>query len=73
MTPLRSRMLEELQLRNLSGRTADTYVAAVERFAQHFHPSPLRLGAEQVREYLLHLVWDHQAKPNTVQIVIPIP
>lgn len=68
MTPLRSRMLEELQLRNLSGRTADTYVAAVERFAQHFHQSPLRLGAEQVREYLLHLVQDQQAKPSTVLV-----
>jgi hypothetical protein len=68
MTPLRSRMLEELQLRNLSGRTADTYVAAVERFAQHFHQSPLKLGTEQVREYLLHLVRDHQAKPSTVLV-----
>jgi hypothetical protein len=33
MTPLHSRMLEELQVRNLSRHTAHTYVAAVERFA----------------------------------------
>jgi len=35
MIPLRQRMLEELQLRNLSEATSRTYVQAVARFAQH--------------------------------------
>ena len=43
MTPLRKRMMEELQLRNLSPVTADTYLRAVERFARHYNLSPEKL------------------------------
>ena len=35
MSPLRKRMLEEMQLRNLSEATIDSYVKAVWRFARH--------------------------------------
>ena len=68
MTPLRKRMMEELQLRNLSPITADTYISAVERFARHFNQSPARLGSEQVRQYLLHLMQDRQVGPNTLRV-----
>jgi integrase/recombinase XerD len=68
MTPLRSRMLEELQLRNMSEVTARTYIASVERYARYFNKSPLKLGAEHVREYLLHLIHDNNAKASTVQV-----
>ena len=49
MTPLRKRMMEELQLRNLSPITADTYLHVVERFARHFDQSPAKLGLDVVR------------------------
>jgi integrase/recombinase XerD len=68
MTPLRSRMLEELQLRNLSKITTHTYVASVERYARYFNKSPQELGAEHVRKYLLHLIHDNKAKPSTVLV-----
>lgn len=68
MTPLRKRMLEELQLRNLSTLTADVYVAAVERFAKHFHASPERLGPEQIRQYLLYLLNERKVSANTLQV-----
>ncbi len=68
MTPLRKRMLDELQLRNLSEATIETYLKAVERFARHFGISPERLGPEQVREYLLHLRNDKQDKWSTLQV-----
>ena len=58
MTPLRQRMLEELQLRNLSETTIHTYLRLVERFAKHFGASPAQLGPDHVRRYLLHLLND---------------
>jgi Phage integrase, N-terminal SAM-like domain len=68
MTPLRSRMLEELQLRNLSEQTAHTYVTSVERYAHYFGKSPQKLGPGHVSEYLLHLIRDNKAVPNTVLV-----
>lgn len=68
MTPLRQRMLDELRLRNYADNTALRYLDAVTSFARRFHKSPDRMGREQIREYLLHLVKDRNSAPNTVQI-----
>jgi integrase/recombinase XerD len=56
MTPLRQRLIHDLQLRNYSPRTVSCYVAAVAAFAKHFGRSPEHLGAEHVRLYQLHLL-----------------
>jgi site-specific recombinase XerD len=61
-------MIDELRLRNYADNTVERYLNAVKNFARHFHKSPDRLGREQIREYLLHLVKDRNAAPNTVQI-----
>jgi integrase/recombinase XerD len=66
MTPLRKRMLDELQLRNLSANTVDRYTSAVQQFARYFGKSPEKLGPEHVREYLLHLMREKKAAVNTV-------
>ncbi len=49
MTPLRQRMLEELQRRNYSSKTIRLYLRHVAEFAKHFHRSPDQLGAEDIR------------------------
>ena len=56
MTPLRRRMIDDMQLRNLAPRTIKAYVSRVGTFARHFGRSPEALGPDDVRAYLLHLV-----------------
>jgi integrase/recombinase XerD len=68
MTPLRKRMVEQLQLRNLSKATEETYLKCVERYALFFDRSPERLGPEHVREYLLHLKNDRKVQTNTILV-----
>jgi len=48
-------MLEELQRRNYSHRTAKLYLRIVRDFAQYFHRSPDKLGPEQIRQYQAYL------------------
>ena len=68
MTPLRKRMMEELQLRNYADFTIERYLDAVRGFAKFTGKSPDQLGPEQIREYLLYLVKDRKASPSTVQV-----
>jgi integrase/recombinase XerD len=68
MTPLRKRITEELQLRNLSPVTAAVYLKAIERFARYFHKSPDHFGPEHVRDWLLHLINDRNVRAATVQV-----
>jgi integrase/recombinase XerD len=55
MTPLRQRMIEDLQLRGLSARTQEMYVRAVRQLAEHYHKSPDCITEEELRDYFLYL------------------
>ena len=67
MTRLRKMMLDELQLRNYAQNTVRAYVRIVERFAEHFGRSPVRLGPSHIREYQVHLFRDLHLAPSTVE------
>ena len=56
MSPLRQRMIEDLQIRNLSPATQRSYVHHVAKFSRYFGRSPDELGLEEVRIYQVHLV-----------------
>lgn len=56
MTALRRRMIEDMQIRNLSPKTIACYVTQVACFARHFERSPAKLGPDDVRAYQLHLL-----------------
>jgi len=55
MTALRTRMLEDLRIRNYAAKTQRVYVQSVAGFARHFGRSPDVLGPEEIRAYLMHL------------------
>ena len=66
MTRLRQMMLEELQCRNYSQSTVESYLHAVEDFARYFGQSPDQLNQEHIRQYHLHLVHDRKFAVNTI-------
>jgi hypothetical protein len=55
MSPLRRRMIEDMQIRNLTANTQRVYVAHLVRFACYFRKSPDLLGPAEIRTYLIHL------------------
>ena len=70
MTPLRHRMMQDLQLRGYSDRTVEAYVRAVAQLAQFYHALPDQLTEEQVRQYLLHLSTVQQVARGTHTIAL---
>ncbi|MBA3440428.1 MAG: tyrosine-type recombinase/integrase [Pyrinomonadaceae bacterium] len=60
MTPLRQRMIEDMQIRNLSPKTQRNYLDQVAKFAQFFGKSPSLLGPEEIRTYQVYLVQEKQ-------------
>lgn len=67
MTPLRRRMTQDMQLRNLAPNTQQSYVENVARFAGYVNRSPNLLGPEQIRSYLL----DHALSASSARAASP--
>jgi integrase/recombinase XerD len=55
MGTLRLRMLEDLRLKGFQEHTRRSYIGCVQRFCDHYRVSPLKLGEQEVRDYLLYL------------------
>jgi site-specific recombinase XerD len=70
MTSLRKRMLEDMQVRNLSPHTQDSYVQQVSRFARHFGRSPEDLGPEEIRTYQIYLTNEKQLATGSIVIAV---
>ena len=56
MTPLRRKMIRELQLHRKSPRTIQAYVNAVAQLARHYGRSPEGISLEEVRGFLHYLI-----------------
>lgn len=54
MTPVRKRMIEDLQLKGMGERTQQMYVRAVRQLSEHYNKSPDRITEEELRDYFLY-------------------
>ena len=66
MTPLRQRMIQDMQLRNLHPHTQANYVHHVRGFAGYFGKSPEVLDLEAIRQYQLYLLNERKLSPETI-------
>jgi integrase/recombinase XerD len=68
MTTLRRRMTEDMQVRNLSPHTQDSYVQQVSLFARHFSKSPEIVGPEEIRSYQVYITNEKKLAPSSILI-----
>jgi integrase/recombinase XerD len=70
MSPLRRRLIEDMQIRNLSGHTQRAYVEQVVRFGRYFRRSPEHLGPAEIRTYLLHLTQERHLAASSIIVTV---
>ena len=70
MTPLRQRMIEDMQVRNLARRTQRAYLQQISLFARHFDKSPDILGPADIRAYQLHLSQEKRLSPSSILVAV---
>jgi site-specific recombinase XerD len=70
MTPLRQRMLQDMQLRGFSPKTQVVYLFAVQQFATHYAKSPDLITEVELRNYFLYLINEKRVAPGTVSIAL---
>ena len=70
MTPLRQRMLEDMQLRNYAPATQRNYIHYVADYAKYFQTSPEKLDLEDLRQYMLYLVNDRKLSPESINTFV---
>ena len=55
MTPLRQKLIDEIQLRGYSSSTQDNYVRWVADLAQFYNRSPDAISDPEIKSFLVHL------------------
>ena len=67
MTPLRQRMIEDMQLRGLAPLTQRAYLHAVQELACYYRKSPDQISEDELRQYFLYLHHEkHLARSTTI-------
>lgn len=65
MTPLRQKMIRELELHRKSPCTIKVYLIAVAQLAQHYGRSPHAITIEEVRDFLHYLITQRKVAFST--------
>jgi integrase/recombinase XerD len=70
MSPLRRRMIEDMQIRNLAAHTQRVYVEQLIRFARYFRRSPEYLGPTEIRMYLIYLTQERRLSASSIIVTV---
>lgn len=70
MSPLRKKMIRELELQRKAPATVHQYVRAVADLAQYYHRSPEKISLEEVRSYLHWLLVERKLAGATCNVKI---
>jgi site-specific recombinase XerD len=70
MTPLREKMLADLQLRGLATKTQSAYIRAVRQLADHYQKPPDQISEEELRTYFLYLKNEKLASRSSQTIAL---
>jgi len=68
MTELRTRMIQDMELRSLKENTQKAYVDAVKDLARHYNRSPDLLSEEELRRYFVNLTKVRRCSKSTLRI-----
>jgi integrase/recombinase XerD len=66
MSPLRQRMIEDMQVRNLAPATQRNYIHYIYELAKFFRRSPDQLEPDQIKQFQLHLLYERKLSPESV-------
>jgi integrase/recombinase XerD len=70
ISPLRERMIDDMQLHRFSARTQASYVRSVEGLTRYHKRSPEELSEEDIRRYFVHLTCERKLARPTVTIAL---
>jgi integrase/recombinase XerD len=70
MTPLRQKLIDEIQLRGFSPHTQDSYVRSVTGLARYYHRSPDQIEDDELKEYLLYLLREKKLAVGSLIVAV---
>lgn len=70
MTPIRQKMIEDMQLRGLAERTQASYVAAVRGLAEYYGKSPDKISQSELRQYFLYLKNEKEVSASSCTVAL---
>jgi len=70
ISPLRRRMIEDMNLRGFSPKTQSSYVRSVLGLARYYRRSPDKIVEEEIRRYFVHLTCERKLARPTITIAL---
>ena len=69
MTPLREKMISDMQLYRLASTTQDSYLRSVKGLAKYFNLSPDQIDKDKLKEYILYLANERGLRWSSINII----